>query len=101
VVEQVRDSGANDRLEIGGILMTMFDSRTNLSGQVVSEVRQHFGVRVYQTVIPRSVRLSEAPSFGKTILEYNSTGKGARAYRALAKEFLSRQKSATATTARA
>jgi chromosome partitioning protein len=101
VVEQVRDSGANDRLEIGGILMTMFDSRTNLSAQVVSEVRQHFGVRVYQTVIPRSVRLSEAPSFGKTILEYNSTGKGARAYRALAKEFLKRQNSAIATTARA
>jgi chromosome partitioning protein len=96
VVEQVRDSGANNRLEIGGILMTMFDSRTNLSGQVVSEVRQHFGVRVYQTVIPRTVRLSEAPSFGKTILEYNPTGKGARAYRALAKEFLKRQNS-TAT----
>src|SRR5205809_1757199 len=95
VVEQVRDSGANDRLEIGGILMTMFDSRTKLSGQVVSEVRQHFGVRVYDTVIPRSVRLSEAPSFGKTILEYNSSGPGARAYRALAQEFLKRQNSAT------
>src|SRR5207237_9485620 len=79
VVEQVRDSGANDRLEIGGILMTMFDSRTKLSAQVVSEVRQHFGVRVYETVIPRSVRLSEALSFVKTILEYNSSGKGARA----------------------
>ncbi len=95
IVEQVRDSGANDRLEIGGILMTMFDSRTKLSAQVVSEVRQHFGVRVYETVIPRSVRLSEAPSFGKTILEYNSSGKGARAYRALAQEFLKRQNSAT------
>ena len=95
VVEQVRDSGANDRLEIGGILMTMFDSRTKLSGQVLSEVRQHFGVRVYETVIPRSVRLSEAPSFGKTILEYNSSGPGARAYRALAQEFLKRQNSAT------
>jgi len=95
VVEQVRDSGANDRLEIGGILMTMFDSRTKLSAQVVSEVRQHFGVRVYETVIPRSVRLSEAPSFGKTILEYNSSGKGARAYRALAQEFLKRQNSPT------
>src|SRR5213075_64424 len=63
VVEQVRDSGVNDRLEIGGIVMTMFDARTNLSQQVVADVRKHFGERVYQTVIPRSVRLSEAPSF--------------------------------------
>src|SRR5467141_4635493 len=76
VVEQVRDSGANDRLEIGGILMTMFDSRTNLSAQVVSEVRQHFGVRVYDTIIPRTVRLSEAPSFGKSIFEYDANGTG-------------------------
>ena len=90
VVEQVRDSGANDQLEIGGILMTMFDSRTNLSAQVVAEVRQHFRERVYDTVIPRTVRLSEAPSFGKSILEYDSSGGGARAYRALAQEFLKR-----------
>jgi chromosome partitioning protein len=90
VVEQVRDSGANHQLEIGGIVMTMFDSRTKLSAQVVSEVRQHFGVRVYETVIPRTVRLSEAPSFGKTILEYNSSGVGAKAYRALAQEFIKR-----------
>src|SRR4030088_445251 len=72
VVEQIRDSGANDHIEIGGIIMTMFDSRTNLSGQVIAEVRKHFGERVYNTVIPRTVRLSEAPSFGKTILEYDS-----------------------------
>ncbi len=70
VVEQIRDSGANDRIEIGGIVMTMFDSRTNLSAQVVAEVRQHFGPRVYATVIPRTVRLSEAPSFGQSVLEY-------------------------------
>ena len=86
VVEQVRDSGANDQVEIGGIVMTMFDSRTNLSAQVVTEVRQHFGQRVYQTVIPRTVRLSEAPSFGKSILEYDPSGTGANAYRALAKD---------------
>ena len=73
VIEQVRDSGANDRLEIGGIVMTMFDSRTNLSAQVVADVREHFGERVYETVIPRTVRLSEAPSFGKSILEYDSS----------------------------
>ena len=90
VVEQVRDSGANANVEIGGIIMTMFDSRTNLSAQVVAEVRAHFGARVYETVIPRTVRLSEAPSFGKNILEYDSKGSGAQAYRALAREFLKR-----------
>jgi chromosome partitioning protein len=90
LIEQVRDSGANKRLQLGGIVMTMYDGRTNLSGQVVTEVRQHFGERVYQTVIPRSVRLSEAPSFGKSILEYASSGAAAQAYRALAKEFLKR-----------
>jgi chromosome partitioning protein len=90
VVEQVRDSGANDQLEIGGIVMTMFDSRTKLSGQVVGEVRTHFSERVYDTVIPRTVRLSEAPSFGKSILEYDPKGTGAEAYRALAGEFLKR-----------
>lgn len=90
VVEQIRQSGANDRLKLGGILMTMFDSRTNLSAQVVAEVREHFADRVYQTVIPRTVRLSEAPSFGKPILEYDPNGAGARAYRALATEFVER-----------
>src|SRR5207237_5167102 len=95
VVEQVRDSGANDHIEIGGIIMTMFDSRTNLSGQVVDEVRQHFGSRVYNTVIPRTVRLSEAPSFGKSILEYDPSGAGASAYRALARELIRRPAPAT------
>jgi chromosome partitioning protein len=90
LVEQVGDSGANRRLELAGIVMTMFDARTNLSEQVVAEVRQHFGNRVYETVIPRSVRLSEAPSFGKSILEYASSGPAAQAYRALAREFLTR-----------
>ncbi len=90
VVEQIRNSGANDKVEIGGIVMTMFDGRTNLSGQVVAEVREHFSERVYETVIPRSVRLSEAPSFGQSIFEYAPKGSGARAYRALADEFLQR-----------
>jgi chromosome partitioning protein len=93
VVEQVRDSGANDQLEIGGIVMTMFDSRNNLSSQVVADVRAHFTEKVYRTVVPRTVRLSEAPSFGKTVLEYNSGGTGAYAYRALAREFLKRHSS--------
>jgi chromosome partitioning protein len=90
LIEQVLDSGANERLELGGIVMTMFDSRTNLSQQVVADVRKHFGERVYETVIPRSVRLSEAPSFGKSILEYASSGAAAQAYRALAREFMKR-----------
>jgi chromosome partitioning protein len=93
LIEQVLDSGANERLELGGIVMTMFDSRTNLSQQVVADVRKHFGERVYETVIPRSVRLSEAPSFGKSILEYASSGPAAKAYRALAREFMKRHDS--------
>src|SRR5881398_3146523 len=93
LVEQVRDSGANRRLEIGGIVMTMFDRRTKLSAQVVAEVREHFAKRVYETVIPRSVRLSEAPSFGKSILEYAPSGAAAQAYRALAREFIERHAS--------
>jgi chromosome partitioning protein len=99
LVEQVRDSGANDRLEIGGIVMTMFDSRTNLSAQVVADVREHFAERVYQTVIPRSVRLSEAPSFGKSILEYDPNGAAATAYRALASEFIRRHTSSPSARA--
>ena len=90
LIERIRASGANPRLEMGGILMTMFDSRTNLSSQVVAEVRAHFQSRVFKTVIPRTVRLSEAPSFGKCILEHDPTGNGAKAYRALAAEFLRR-----------
>ena len=90
LIEQVLDSGANDRLELGGIVMTMFDARTKLGQQVVADVRKHFGERVYETVIPRSVRLSEAPSFGKSILEYASSGPAAKAYRALAREFMKR-----------
>jgi chromosome partitioning protein len=93
LVEQVRDSGANKRLELSGIVMTMFDGRTNLSEQVVAEVREHFRERVYKTVIPRSVRLSEAPSFGKSILEYAPSGAAAQAYRALAREFIERHAS--------
>src|SRR3954467_11077263 len=96
VVEQILGSGANEGLEIGGIVMTMYDGRTKLSTQVVAEVRAHFGERAYDTIIPRTVRLSEAPSFGKSILEYDPRGSGAEAYRALTREFLKRhQASAT------
>jgi len=91
VIEQIRNSGANDRLELTGIIMTMYDGRTNLSAQVVADVREHFAERVYETMIPRTVRLSEAPSFGKSIFEYAPNGSGARAYRSLADEFIRRQ----------
>lgn len=92
VVEQIQKSGANDHVHIAGIVMTMFDARTNLSGQVVAEVRTHFPEQIYETVVPRTVRLSEAPSFGKSIFEYAPNGTGAVAYRELAEEFLRRHK---------
>lgn len=91
VVEQIKESGANPDLAIGGILMTMYDSRTNLSQQVVEEVRKHFGSIVYQTLIPRSIRLGEAPSFGKAIIEYDPKSPGAIAYESLAVEYLQRK----------
>jgi chromosome partitioning protein len=80
----------NPTLRLTGIVLTMYDSRTKLSEQVVAEVRRYFGPRVYDTIIPRTVRLSEAPGFGKPITEYDSSSKGAKAYRALAVEFLER-----------
>jgi chromosome partitioning protein len=81
----------NHKLRLTGIVMTMFDSRTKLSEQVVAEVRRYFGPRVYDTIIPRTVRLSEAPGFGVPITIYDPTSKGAKAYRKLAKEFLRRE----------
>lgn len=76
----------NTGLEIEGIVATMFDTRTNLSGQVLEEVRKYFPDKLYKTVIPRNIRLSEAPSFGEPIIKYDITSKGAEAYFALAKE---------------
>ena len=78
--------GLNPRLSIEGVLLTMFDSRTNLSLQVAEEVKRHFPGQVYATVIPRNVRLSEAPSHGKPVLDYDPLSRGAEAYRALAEE---------------
>lgn len=91
VMQQIRESGANPALAMCGLLMTMLDVRTNLSAAVVRDVRAHFEEVVFTTVIPRSVRISEAPSFSQTILEYDPKGVGATAYRELAKEFLDRQ----------
>lgn len=81
----------NPQLFISGMLLTMFDPRTNLSEQVVREVRTHFPEQAFRTVIPRSVRLSEAPSYGQTILTYAPQSAGALAYRALAQELLTRE----------
>ena len=89
VIGQIRDSGVNPGLELKGILMTMY-ARTNLAQQVIDEVRKHFEGVVYETVIPRSIRLGEAPSFGKSIIDYDPAGAGAAAYRAMAEEFLRR-----------
>lgn len=90
VVQQIRDSGVNPGLLLEGILMTMYDSRANLAQQVVGDVRNFFAEIVYQTTIPRTIRLGEAPSFGKSIIEYEPNGRGSLAYRALADEFLQR-----------
>lgn len=81
----------NPSLRIQGIVLTMYDSRTNLTQQVASELREFFGNVVYETVIPRSVRLSEAPSHGKPGVAYDRIGKGSRAYMKLAEEFLRRE----------
>ena len=78
----------NPDLEIEGIIATMFDKRLNLSVQVIEEVKKHFPDKVYQTIIPRNVRLSEAPSFGQPIIKYDITSTGAEAYFSLAREFI-------------
>ena len=85
VIQMVR-SGLNPHLELLGVVMTMYDPRTSLSAQVKQEVQRHFGDKVFDVVIPRNVRLAEAPSYGKTILDYDKHSKGAKAYRNLAKE---------------
>jgi chromosome partitioning protein len=79
-------SNLNDRLEVSTIVLTMYDARTRLSEQVAEEVREHFGTRVCRNVIPRTVRLSEAPSFGQPIITFDPSSRGAIAYRELAKE---------------
>jgi chromosome partitioning protein len=86
-VERVRES-LNPRLEIEGALLTMYDSRTRLSTQVSEEVRKFFGEKVYNTVIPRNVQLSESPSFGKPIILYDIRSSGAQAYLSLTKEIV-------------
>jgi chromosome partitioning protein len=83
-------SNLNPGLKVGGVVLTMFDARTNLSRDVAAQIREHFGDIAYRTVIPRSVRLSEAPSFGEPIEAFDSMSRGAIAYRHLGKEFRKR-----------
>ncbi len=81
----------NPELEIEGVLLTMYDARTNLGNEVVEEVRKYFREKVYETIIPRNIRLSEAPSHGKPIIDYDPRSRGAEVYQALAKEVVSRE----------
>lgn len=90
VVEQLRTAGVNPNLEMGGIIMTMFDVRTNLSRQVVADVEKHFSDKIFKSLIPRSIRLGESPSFGQTIFEYDPLSAGASAYQQLGKEVIQR-----------
>ncbi|MFA6546817.1 MAG: ParA family protein [Limisphaerales bacterium] len=92
VLGQVRDSGVNAQLELLGVVMTMFDGRTRLSQQVLGEVREHFGEKVFDTVIPRTTRLAEAPSHGQPIIHYDKYSAGASAYEVLSQEVLERLK---------
>ena len=90
-IELVKKS-MNKNLSIQGVILSMFDGRTNLSIQVVEEVKRYFKQKVYTTVIPRNVRLAEAPSYGLPIMEYDPKSNGARAYMEFAEEFLSLEK---------
>jgi len=86
-IDRIRDS-FHHPLKVEGILLTMFDDRTNLTRQVAADLRQFFGDQIFETIIPRSVRLAEAPSFGKPILAYDPRSRGAESYIRLAKEIL-------------
>lgn len=90
IISQLRDGGVNPDLKLLGVLMTMFDGRTRLAAQVVHEVRQHFGELVFDTLIPRTTRLAEAPSFGKPIIHYDKYSMGASAYEVFTEEVVKR-----------
>ena len=85
--------GVNPSLSIDGVLLTMFDARLNLSRQVAADAREYFGAKVFENIVPRNVRLAEAPSFGKPIILYDLASVGAQAYMGVAKELLDRQRS--------
>ena len=87
---QLRAAGVNPRLDIFGVVMTMFDGRTKLSNEVVDEVRKLLGAKVFETLIPRTTRLAEAPSHGQPIIYYDKYSSGSAAYQLLAQEVLAR-----------
>lgn len=89
VIQRIRQ-GLNPSLSLLGVVVTMYDGRTSLSDQVVQEVKKHFGDKLFSTIIPRNVRLAEAPSYGRAIVEHDKWSKGARSYKNLAKEVESR-----------
>jgi len=97
-VELVRGN-LNPRLEIQGVVLTMYDRRNSLSDQVAQDVRSHFGEKVYDTMIPRNVRVSEAPSFGKPVLVYDLKCAGSQAYLKLAREVVGRERARKAQAA--
>lgn len=90
VIDEIKSAGVAPHLTLTGIIMTMYDGRTNLSKQVVEEVENYFPEQLYERIIPRSVKIGEAPSFGKTIFEHDPSGPGSRAYKSVAIEFLER-----------
>lgn len=90
ILEEIRSSGANPNLSLEGIVMTMYDGRTLLSRQVVEEVSNYFPEEIYHTLIPRTIRIGEAPSHGRSIFEHDPSGLGAQSYGKLADEFLTR-----------
>jgi chromosome partitioning protein len=90
VLGQLRAAGVNPRLDIFGVVMTMFDGRTKLANEVVGEVRNLLGAKVFETMIPRSTKLAEAPSFGKPIIHYDKYSAGSAAYELLAQEVMAR-----------
>lgn len=95
LIDRLKAGGANPALELNGILMTMVDMRTRLSTDVIEEVKKHFGDKVFNTMIPRNVRTSEAPSFGQPVVFYDPSCRGAEAYRAFAREFARRNPTRT------
>ncbi len=90
VLNDLKTSGANPKLELGGIIMTMYDLRTNLCRQVVDEIETHFQDKIFETLIPRTIRLGEAPSFGQTLFEYEPDNPACSSFRRLANEVIAR-----------
>lgn len=95
-IERIREAFQHE-LPIEGVLLTMFDDRTNLTRQVANDLREFFGKQVFETVIPRSIRLAEAPSFGKPVIAYDVRSKGAESYIKLAKEIMANEQAARST----